>query len=196
MVERMFGKRLKIVRNELKKSQIEMAEALNISVKGYWNYENGEREPKLEILKRLVEKFNINAYWLLTGKSENIFNNISNLFYDENVDKNKFLNIDKAYKNFGKRLTFIQDYNRYTDSKMAEILQINHTSYLDIKLCKKEPNIKLLNNLKKSFNVDMNWLLYGEDGYEFGKENKFNYPELTSNEIMILKKIANENDNV
>ena len=188
MVKKMFGKRLKIIRNELKISQIEMAKALNISIKGYWNYENDEREPKLEILKRIVEKFNINPHWLLTGDGEIFFKNEESLnntyFYKE-----KFTNIEDAYRNFGKRLTIIQDNNQYSDSKMAEILNISHCAYINIKLCKKEPNIKIINKLKKIFDVDINWLLYGEKWYDINEKNNLQCPELTSNEIMILKKI-------
>lgn len=192
MVEKMIGKRLKIIRQELGLSQIEMANALSISVKGYWNYENDEREPKLELLKKIVEKFKVNALWLLTGEDDIFINNVGNKY--NNLLQTKPLDIEEGYKNFGKRLTVIQDNNCFTDSKMADILKISHCFYINLKLCKKEPDIKIINNIKKYFNIDVNWLLYGEEGYIHRKDSSVKYPGLTSDEIMILKKIASKND--
>lgn len=56
-----FGTNLKIARMKLGFSRKEMADALNITVTAYANYENDEREPKFELLKQICDKLLLSA---------------------------------------------------------------------------------------------------------------------------------------
>lgn len=62
-----FGKRLKVLRSELKLSQEEISRKLGISTHSYLNYENDMASPKISLLKKLRELFNVNINWLVDG---------------------------------------------------------------------------------------------------------------------------------
>lgn len=59
--------RLKLLRKRLRKSQAEMAGVLHISLRGYQNYERGEREIPVVTLERAQEHFGLNPDWMLDG---------------------------------------------------------------------------------------------------------------------------------
>ena len=65
-------------------------------------------------------------------------------------------------EDFGKRLYAIQKKNDYTDRKMAKILGIYEDEYIDLAYGNKEPNLRILNNIKSHFQVSIDYLLYGE----------------------------------
>lgn len=59
---------LKILREQKKKSQTEMAEILHISRQAYNFYENGQREPKIDMLLKMADYFGVSVDYLL-GRS-------------------------------------------------------------------------------------------------------------------------------
>ncbi len=61
------GDRLKAVRDLLGKSQAEMAGLLHISLRGYQNYERGEREVPRATLLRAQEHIGLNPEWVTAG---------------------------------------------------------------------------------------------------------------------------------
>ncbi len=65
-----FGEKLKLIRKENKYSQEEMAEILFTTQGNYSQYESNSRTPSLDLLKRLIERFDLDANWLLSGNSE------------------------------------------------------------------------------------------------------------------------------
>lgn len=56
---------LKILREQKKKSQAEMAEILHISRQSYNFYENGQREPKIDMLLKMADYFGVSVDYLL-----------------------------------------------------------------------------------------------------------------------------------
>lgn len=64
----MFNYNLREVRNKLGIAQGQMANDLKIQQSQYSRYENGSSKPSLEILEKLVTKFNININYLLTSE--------------------------------------------------------------------------------------------------------------------------------
>ncbi len=106
-----------------------------------------------ETLRFLINTFCVNANWLLTGTG-NMFINTT-----ENAES---ININPADFEIGKRLSKIQEQNKCPDKDMAKILGIYEYEYYDLKQGLKEPTIKILNNLKQSFNISVDWLLYGD----------------------------------
>lgn len=62
----------------------------------------------------------------------------------------------------GKRLSEIQDKHNFLDSEMAKLLKISEKDYMKIKLGKLQPDLDVLNEIKRNFVVDIDWLIYGE----------------------------------
>lgn len=64
-----FSVRLKKIRSESGKKQREVAEALNMKLRGYQCYEMGETEPSIEKLIALADYFDVSLDYL-TGRSD------------------------------------------------------------------------------------------------------------------------------
>lgn len=59
---------LKNIRKKLQLNQQKVALDLNISREALSHYENGKRQPSLELLVRMSDYFNVSIYYLITGK--------------------------------------------------------------------------------------------------------------------------------
>lgn len=64
-----LSKRLKALRKEKGLSQIQVATYCDITENTYQNYELMTREPKLEILIRIADYYNVSLDWL-TGRTD------------------------------------------------------------------------------------------------------------------------------
>ena len=64
----MLGARIAALRREAGLSQTELAGRLGISASAIGMYEQGRREPAVQMLVRLAEEFNVTVDYLLTGK--------------------------------------------------------------------------------------------------------------------------------
>ncbi|WP_305153991.1 helix-turn-helix domain-containing protein [uncultured Clostridium sp.] len=90
MKKNYFCENLKCIRSSLNISQKEIADYLKLNPSSYSNYENGRREPGIDILINISNFLNIEIDKLLT---ENLFNNEEFL---KNIEI-KFLNDDLDY---------------------------------------------------------------------------------------------------
>jgi len=61
-------KGLRIIRKEKKLNQLKVAMELNISREALSHYENGKREPSLDMLNKMSEYFNVSIDYLINGK--------------------------------------------------------------------------------------------------------------------------------
>lgn len=61
-------KGLKIIRKEKNLNQQKVAIDLNISREALSHYENGKREPSLDMLIKMSDYFNVSIDFLITGK--------------------------------------------------------------------------------------------------------------------------------
>ena len=61
-------KGLKIVRKQRNLNQLKVALDLNISREALPHYENGKREPSIEMLKKLSDYFNVSIDFLINGE--------------------------------------------------------------------------------------------------------------------------------
>ena len=61
-------KGLKQVRKERNLNQLKVAMDLNISREALSHYENGKREPSLDMLNKLSQYFNVSIDFLINGK--------------------------------------------------------------------------------------------------------------------------------
>lgn len=60
-----MNKKLKELREEMKKTQKEVAIAIGVTTSAYANYEYGIREPSVDIIIKLCKYFNVSADYLL-----------------------------------------------------------------------------------------------------------------------------------
>ena len=60
-----FPNRLKKLRSDSKLTQKQLAEKLSVSQNAIYNWENGKREPNLDMMKRIAKVFDIALYILL-----------------------------------------------------------------------------------------------------------------------------------
>ncbi len=61
-------KGLRIIRKEKNLNQLKVAMDLNISREALSHYENGKREPSLDMLNKMSEYFNVSIDYLINGK--------------------------------------------------------------------------------------------------------------------------------
>lgn len=61
-------KGLQIIRKEKNLNQLKAAMDLNISREALSHYENGKREPSLDMLNKMSEYFNVSIDFLINGK--------------------------------------------------------------------------------------------------------------------------------
>lgn len=61
-------KGLRIVRKERNLNQLKVAMDLNISREALSHYENGKREPSLDMLNKMSRYFNVSIDYLINGK--------------------------------------------------------------------------------------------------------------------------------
>ena len=59
---------LKTVRRERNLNQLKVAMDLNISREALSHYENGKREPSLDMLNKMSKYFNVSIDYLINGK--------------------------------------------------------------------------------------------------------------------------------
>lgn len=60
-----FPNRLKKLRSDSKLTQKQLAEKLSVSQNAVYNWENGKREPNLDMMKKIAKVFDIALYILL-----------------------------------------------------------------------------------------------------------------------------------
>ena len=61
-------KGLKTIRKERKLNQLKVAMDLNISREALSHYENGKREPSLDMLNKLSKYYNVSIDYLINGE--------------------------------------------------------------------------------------------------------------------------------
>ena len=66
----MLGKRLRELREELKMTQARLARELGISPNAISQYENGDRQPNYEVLKKICKFFSVTADDMLGFEEE------------------------------------------------------------------------------------------------------------------------------
>jgi transcriptional regulator with XRE-family HTH domain len=129
-------------------SQLEIGRAIGAE-KGAINA-RAKRNSKFkpDEIKKIEEAFDIKL------DSISIINNSGDRISDDTVEERT--------ENFGKRLFKIQEKNDLTDRQMAKLLGIYEDEYVDLVYGDKEPNMRVLNNIKSHFQVSIDYLLYGE----------------------------------
>ena len=66
----MLGDRLKLIRQEFRMNQMELADKLGVSQNAVSQYETGARNLSDDLKEKLCEQFGIDLNWLITGRGE------------------------------------------------------------------------------------------------------------------------------
>lgn len=69
--------------------------------------------------------------------------------------------LEKKIKSFGKRVSELQAQHNFLDREMATLLKISEKDYLKLVTGKNLPNLDILMNIKRNFNVSIDYLLWG-----------------------------------
>lgn len=73
-----IANRLKVIKEELKKSTAELSELLDIPARTIGSYERGENPPNSKFLIALTKNLHINVNWFLTGEGSMFITNEQN----------------------------------------------------------------------------------------------------------------------
>lgn len=95
-----FGLKLKKIRKDNNLSQEAFAEMLYVSQGNYSLYESNQRTPSIDFLMRLIEKFSLDANWLLCEQDVEFYNNIRH-----NIET---LKIDSDHREVSEKLKAIE----------------------------------------------------------------------------------------
>ncbi len=153
-------KRLKQVREYFNLSQQEMADSLNLSKNGYWYYETGRREIRAEEIFSIIQLYNINANWLLTGEGA--------MFLEQEIKPaqipSRFLDVKAMTLNQGRNLYLVQKFNGKSNEEMAEILHTSVDDYLGLVTGRLDFTLEIYDKIKSNFEVSIDDLRYDEKG--------------------------------
>lgn len=88
-----LNERFKVVRETLNLKQNEFAKALGLTPSYISSIEKGRKEVTIKMVKLLIELFQVNPTWLLSGESENIFTigkqkSPSKILFDVHLNEN------------------------------------------------------------------------------------------------------------
>lgn len=81
---------------------------------------------------------------------------------DNSLEAQEDKTINKKLSGFGLRLNEVQKATNLSDRDFAKLLGLFADELSDLKSLEKEPNVKILNIIKKNFKISIDWLLYGE----------------------------------
>lgn len=138
----MLNIKIKEIRNELNKSQAEMAELLNVSRSSYAMWESGNDIIPIKRLIQFCEIFDISMNYVLGITGDNYFNNT------------KF-NVETS----GERIKQFRISNKLTQEKLAIILNTNKAVICGYEKGRNLIATPFLYTICKEFNVSADYLL-------------------------------------
>ena len=143
----MYGKLILLTkRNDI--TFVEIANCIGIQRGAMFARAKRNSNMKDEEIKKIEEQYKVNLNSIIT---------VDNSF----TKQSKFV-LNKKISNFSIRLCKIQASLNLSDRDFAKILGVYVDELTELKSNEKEPNLKILNNLKQNFNVSIDWLLYGD----------------------------------
>ena len=184
----MIGQRLQYFRKSLNMTVDELSQNVEVKSRTIGGYERGEREPSIEYMNKLINLYSLNTNWLINGsgsmllKANNSLTKVNNYRAVEN------------FKKCGHRIIQIQEKNDLTNKEMAKIMGVSEGTYMKICAGNDTPNEKELNKLKENFDIDMDWLMYGDtDAQPNNINNRQNQtlPPLTPDQYKKLLNLLN-----
>lgn len=138
-----FAEQLKTLRKINGLTQQEIANKIDVSRVAYTNWENGKREPELEMIIRLADIFNVSLDFLL-GRYK---------FIDENFENTYEMII------LSKNLKDLRNKNNVSQKDIASLLGISQVAYGRFELGNRIVKKEYLEILADYFDVSIDYLL-------------------------------------
>lgn len=176
--------RLKKIRLTLGYNQQTIADKLSIDVRKLRSYEYETKNYPTEFLQSLVDVFNVNINWLLSGQGEMFLPTCFNT-YQKKDNSNIVKNIDTFYKRFNQ----LQKENDLNDYQLSKETGIAEERIEKLGIGKVQPTLEDLKALKSHFDVSIDWLLFGDTPCQQPQNDN---TTLSPDEISILKKMAQQ----
>lgn len=131
-----IGKRIKELKISLRATSGTIADTLGIPVRTIGSYEREEAQPSPKFLAALIEKYNVNANWLLTGNG--------NMFLSEKtvLDVQYVAKLQERYELTEKEISGLLE---LLESKASREMVLK---FIEIKKGNKEALDILINNLQ------------------------------------------------
>ena len=136
-----LGEQLKRLRKEMKLTQKELGELLDICNVGYSDYERGKAIPPIEKLIKLAEIHHTTIQYIVTGEESSV------VFDEKNITP------------FPKRLQELRIKSGITQAKIAQTLQVAEVTYQRYEYGDFEPKLNKLLKLANLFDVTVDELL-------------------------------------
>lgn len=130
-----FAEQLKTLRKKNSLTQKELAEKVGVKQNSYANWENGNREPNIEMLVRIADYFDVSLDYLLGGKMKNIT------------------------EEFSLCLKKLRMKRKLSQKQIAEELKISQQQYSKWEGGIITPNVETLVRLADYFDVSVDYLL-------------------------------------
>lgn len=80
---------------------------------------------------------------------------------DNSGERQNDITLEEKIKSFGKRVSELQAQHNFLDREMATLLKISEKDYLKLVTGKNLPSLDVLMNIKRNFNVSIDYLLWG-----------------------------------
>lgn len=182
-----IGNNLRLARETLGISAVDFSNNFDIPYRTYQSYERGERNISFEKLAQIVQTYNFNLYFIFFGERPIFTHQHTNLRVINTIYLENF-------KKCGHRIIKLQEKNDLSNKEMANIMGVSEGTYMKICAGNATPNERELNRLKENFDVDMDWLMYGDiDAQTNNINNQQNIPlqQLTPEQYQKLLNILN-----
>lgn len=143
-----FHEKLKMLRKKKGLTQQEVAELVHVERGVYTNWELGNRNPNYENLSMLACIFDVSIDYLLGDYLE--------------ISKERYLKLKKTKRRkknlFSERLKELRKKRGYTQSELAEYMNMRQGSYTKWETGMTEPRIENLIKLADLLEVSLDWL--------------------------------------
>ena len=182
-----IGNNLRLARETLGIKATELSDKFDIPYRTYQSYERGERNISFEKLAQIVQEYNFNLNFIFFGEKPIFSHKHTNL----RIINPKYIEI---FKKCGHRIIQIQEKNDLTNKEMAKIMGVSEGTYMKICAGNDTPNEKELNKIKENFDVDMDWLMYGdydEQPNNINTQQNQTLPPLTPEQYQKLLNLLN-----
>jgi len=181
MDRQIHAENFKKIRQELGLTQQAFADSIEEKQTKIKDIETGKQKISVELALKVENIHHINFKWLLTGTGT-MFQKTNTLFKKENsriVD-----NINTC----GLRIREIEEINNISGIVMSKIMDISFEDYNKIYSGEILPSISVINNIKKHFDINIDWLLYGDE--KIYKREELITPRLTPEQYNNLIKLV------
>lgn len=150
-----YGDNLKSIRTKLGITATDFATFCGVQYRTYLSYERGERSIPWDIVAQIVNEYNLNSNFLLTGEGP--------MFLPQKSEKQqKYEQAFKERKTFGKRLNYYQAEENLMDDEIAKIIDTSESRVEKLGLDKSEPTLAELRALKSYSGIPIDLWVDGE----------------------------------